>query len=89
MFNTTFSTYDSLSLINKINNAAKNRVCIYDDKKIFYNTVELSKQVFEATHGYFDPTVMPLVKYWGFGPKKEQIAVVDKTKIDSILQLLD
>ena len=30
--------------------------------------VEKSKEVFEASAGAFDPTVMPLVDAWGFGP---------------------
>jgi len=30
----------------------------------------VSKKVFSATNGAYDPTVMPLVNLWGFGPKK-------------------
>lgn len=38
----------------------------------FISNYLASKEIYKKTQGYFDPTVMPLVNYWGFGytPKK-------------------
>ncbi len=45
-----------------------------------------SADVVNATDGYFDPTLMPLVNYWGFGYKKNLTPpVTDKMVLDSIL----
>lgn len=45
-----------------------------------------AREVFAKTDGYFDPTVMPLVNYWGFGytPKKP-VEEVDSARVDSML----
>ena len=49
----------------------------------FYPVLAKSHEVYEATGGAFDPTVMPLVDAWGFGPKQE--AMPDSAQIDSLL----
>lgn len=41
-----------------------------------------ANEVFSASRGSFDPTVMPLVNLWGFGPQK--VNRPDSSKIDSI-----
>ena len=48
-----------------------------------------AKEVYALTEGYFDPTVMPLVNYWGFGytPKKP-VEKADSAKVQEILQLV-
>ena len=45
-----------------------------------------AKDVYAKTSGYFDPTVMPLVNYWGFGytPKKP-VEAVDSSRVDTML----
>lgn len=41
----------------------------------------------QRTAGAFDPTVMPLVNYWGFGyTPHEGVTSVDSLKIDSLMQ---
>ena len=45
-------------------------------------------EVYEATEGSFDPTVMPLVNYWGFGYAGEPITRVDSNKVDSLVQFV-
>jgi FAD:protein FMN transferase len=41
----------------------------------------------QRTAGAFDPTVMPLVNYWGFGyTPHEAVTDVDSLKIDSLMQ---
>ena len=84
-FNTVFSTYDTSSVISRINKSNDDSICFSDYENHFYNTLNLSKEVWERTQGYFDPTVMPLVKYWGFGPKKEALLRANPVEIDSIL----
>lgn len=48
-----------------------------------------AKEVYSKTDGYFDPTVMPLVNYWGFGyaPKKA-VEQVDSARVDSMMLLV-
>ena len=48
--------------------------------------VSRSHQLWHATEGAFDPTVLPLVKAWGLG--KEGRAALDTTAVDSILSFV-
>lgn len=84
-FNSIFSTYDTLSLISEINASKMDSVCIEDGDSLFLNTLNLAKKIWSNTNGYFDPTVMPLVKYWGFGPHPTLLTKVNQHDIDSIL----
>ncbi len=48
-----------------------------------------ARVVYARTNGAFDPTIMPLVNYWGFGytPKKA-VSRADSLVIDSLLQFV-
>lgn len=48
--------------------------------------LKIGREVVVASQGAFDPTVMPLVNAWGFGPEKP--SVPDSAKIDSLLALV-
>ncbi len=85
--NSKFSTYDSTSQISKINQP-KAVICFKDENLEFKNLLSLSQQINIATNGYFDPTVMPLVNYWGFGPIKNKQDTIDNSKIDSVLNFV-
>jgi thiamine biosynthesis lipoprotein len=50
---------------------------------MFKEVFVLSKEIYEATNGYFDPTVGNLVNAWGFGPEEQM--VMDSVKVDSLL----
>jgi len=52
----------------------------------FYQVLKKSKEVYEATNGIFDPTVMPLVEAYGFGAKK--IKNPEEVNADSLLKLV-
>ncbi len=52
----------------------------------FYAVLKKSGEVFEATGGLFDPTVMPLVEAYGFGPKGRKAAA--RFDLDSVMQLV-
>ncbi len=45
-----------------------------------------AKEIYQKTDGAFDPTVMPLVNYWGFGytPKKP-VTEVDEAKVKELM----
>ncbi len=78
--NHSLSTYIPASDISKINKGDSTLVVDHMFKEVF----ELSREVYGATNGYFDPTVGTLVNAWGFGPG-EQIQM-DSTRVDSLLQ---
>lgn len=52
----------------------------------FYPVLKKSQEVYEATNGAFDPTIMPLVEAYGFGAKK--VKNPENVDIDSLLKLV-
>ena len=78
--NNSLSTYISNSDISRINNGD---TLIKVDKH-FREVYIKSKEIWEATNGYFDPTVGSIVNAYGFGPKKFNIRI-DSSVIDSLM----
>ena len=73
----SMSTYNSNSLITKINN---NKEVLLDDHfKYVFNT---SKKIYYETGGDFDPSIGPLVNSLDFGPKTNNIST------DSLMKLV-
>ena len=73
----SMSTYNSNSLITKINN---NKEVLLDDHfKYVFNT---SKKIYYETSGDFDPSIGPLVNSLDFGPKTNNIST------DSLMKLV-
>lgn len=67
LVNKSISTWDStaeISLFNKSKNGIKIML------PYFLTPLKISEQVYRESGGTYDPTVMPLVNAWGFGPKK-------------------
>ena len=58
------------------------------DNTHFMNNYRKAIKVAQKTNGYFDPTVMPLVNYWGFGYTEKKMEKVDSSKVDSLLQFV-
>jgi thiamine biosynthesis lipoprotein len=93
--NSEVNTYDPNATISKFNQSETGidlQVAIDDvesslhpTRKHFIKNFITAKMIYEKTQGAFDPTVMPLVNYWGFGytPKKP-VDAVDTMKIDSL-----
>ncbi|MCM4164194.1 MULTISPECIES: FAD:protein FMN transferase [unclassified Arenibacter] len=79
VLNQSMSTYIPTSDISRIN--AGDSTIVVD--RMFREVFELSGKVYEATDGYFDPTVGVLVNAWGFGPGTE--LEMDSIKVDSLL----
>ncbi|MCC5937788.1 MAG: FAD:protein FMN transferase [Lunatimonas sp.] len=65
VFNQSLSTYIPDSEISRFNRSDT----LVFELPYFYPVLSVSKEVFEATDGAFDPTVGPLVNTWGFGPE--------------------
>lgn len=77
--NKSINNYDSsaeVSLFNK----SKNGIAI--KLPYFFPPVEKSREIFQASAGAFDPTVMPLVNAWGFGAGRQ--INPDSAQVDSI-----
>lgn len=84
--NKEVNTYDSTSVISQFNQAPIGDFTL-NNAKDFIANFWAARVINEITEGAFDPTVAPLVNYWGFGytPKKP-VTAVDSVKIDKILQ---
>ncbi|WP_338872618.1 FAD:protein FMN transferase [Spirosoma sp. SC4-14] len=81
-FDKCLSIYRSDSELSQFNRAMSHRF----QRPYFYSVLKKSEEIFRATDGAFDPTVLPLVEAYGFGPKKP--ASTDITNIDSLLRLV-
>lgn len=79
----SLSIYINGSTISNVNDT--NTVIQVDN--YFLQVFNTSKHIYDATDGAFDPTVLPLVKSWGFGPNKTPY--IDTNKIDSLLELVN
>lgn len=80
VLNESLSTYIPNSDITKIN---QGDTSIVVDQQFIDNFLA-SKEIFEITDGYFDPTVGLLVNAYGFGPEKYNLIMNPKT-IDSLM----
>ena len=76
-YNKIFSTFDSTSVISKINN---NKPVKPDE--IFLKCYNRSMEISAITNGAFDITAGPMVNAWGFGPETRQ--EMTSEKIDSL-----
>ena len=81
-FNQALSTYIPDSEISRFNSDTT----LLFESPFFYPVLECSKNIYELTDGAYDPTVMPLVNAWGFGPDKG--IPNDSTYIDSLMQFI-
>jgi thiamine biosynthesis lipoprotein len=77
--NQSMSTYWPDSDISKINKGDKSVSVEFMFKEVFL----LSKDIYEASGGYFDPTVGTLVNAWGFGPGTA--IKMSPTAVDSLM----
>lgn len=76
--NTTFSIFDSTSLLSRIN-TNENPTVNEDFTKVFSTALA----IYQQTDGAFDCTIQPLIDLWGFG-RNGQKHVVDNDQIDSV-----
>lgn len=82
--NDELSTYIPTSTISKFNKAEKG---IKIDKSDLWKNIIKAKKINTYSNGFYDPTVMPLVNYWGFGYKgHKKIKSIDSVKINKLLE---
>jgi len=81
-WNQSLSTYIPDSEISRFNSTDSFRF----ESPYFYPVLVKSREVYETTDGAFDPTVMPLVNAWGFGPEEKDMP--DSTDIQELLSLV-
>lgn len=85
--NDEVSTYIPTSTISQFNQLQTE----FDvtDKIHFIKNLQGALKINNQSDGAFDPTVMPLVNYWGFGyTEKKPVTQVDSVKIDSLIHLV-
>ena len=80
LVNKSINTYDPTSEISVFN---KSKTGI---RFSFFAPLKKAEEVYRQSGGAFDPTVMPLVNAWGFGPQKSPLP--DSTKIDSLRSIV-
>ena len=82
--NQAVSTYIDDSDISIINQSKANEAVRVENEHLAFN-LDRSLHWYNATHGYMDISVMPLVNYWGFGYEgKRGINRIDSAAVDSI-----
>lgn len=77
--NQSINNYDTASEISQFNRGATS---FKFELPYFYPPLKKSLEVFSASQGAFDPTVMPLVNAWGFGSGKAMS--MDSARVDSL-----
>ncbi|MCQ2283616.1 MAG: FAD:protein FMN transferase [Bacteroidales bacterium] len=80
--NTTFSIFDTTSLIFRINQGENIK-----PNEDFLKILNLSLRVNQETQGAFECTIQPLIELWGFG-RENQKKVVAQAQIDSVKQFV-
>lgn len=82
-WNRSLSTYIPDSEISRFNR--KNQHVF--ESPYFYQVLLKSREIYEASEGAFDPTIMPLVNAWGFGPDEQELP--DSAEVRRLLKLVD
>ena len=84
--NNSVSTYIDDSEISRFNNGDS---LLVENNGHFARNFLLSKEIYKKTDGWFNPAVMPLVNYWGFGYNKKTIVTnVDSVFVQKLLELV-
>ena len=87
-FNKADSTFETGMLFAAYADCAADvRKCGAVKNRHFYANFLIAQVSYQVTQKAFDPTIMPLVNYWGFGytPHKP-VEKVDSLQVDSLLQ---
>lgn len=85
----SLSTYSPNSTISQFNQDSSLQFCLDKNTDVhFIFNVLLSKIISENTQGAYDPTVMPLVNYWGFGYMERKKSQKDSTQVEQLMSLV-
>ena len=91
------STYDTNSIISRFNHAKVDTFWFDEETftdvssnyKHFLTNFRLAKKIHKLSGGAMDPTVMPLVNYWGFGyTDKKIVTQVDSANVQKMERLV-
>lgn len=87
-FNQADSTFElGLSFAAYADCVAEPRLCGRVKNRHFFDNYQAARVAWQRTREAFDPTIMPLVNYWGFGyTPHEAVEKVDSLMVDSLLQ---
>lgn len=77
--NKSINNYDPTSEVSRFNLSS---IGFKFDLPYLHDPLKKAEEVYLASNGAFDPTVMPLVNAWGFGPGKQ--INPDSARVDSI-----
>ncbi len=69
----SLSLWKDESFLSKVNAMTGTKIGVPSDDKFFIPMLTKSRDVYTESKGYFDPSLYPLIKAWGFG-------AVDKVK---------
>lgn len=83
-FNQSLSHYIPTSEVSTLNNADQPQSY---RSPFLYPVLAESKHIYELSGGAFDPAIMPLVNWWGFGPGEAHAP--DSMAIDSLREFTD
>jgi len=84
-FDLSLSGYIPNSTVSEFN-AAQTKFRIPKNDLYFLPCFELSAKIYEQTDGAFDPTVLPLMRLWGF--LKDVSSLPSQQEIDSVKQFI-
>lgn len=79
-FDFELSGYIQKSMVSNFN---RNIPIDFENSKYFKGCFNKSKEIYENSHGSFDPTVYPLVEAWGFF--KDSAIIPSQNQINSLL----
>ena len=84
--NEELSTYIKTSTISRFNFSDSGIIINNTD---FWLNLKKANEIYIISEGLYDPTVMPLVNYWGFGyTGHKKVDKIDTAKIVEILQVV-
>lgn len=85
--NDEVSTYIPSATISQFNTSEQG--VDLSGKAHFLANLKASRQIYTQTKGAFDPTIMPLVNYWGFGyTLKRAVDKVDSQAVKTLVSLV-
>lgn len=88
-FNQEVSTYIPEATISMYNRAKDTFALRKSQHPHFFRNLVQSYRLHYLTNGFYDPTVMPLVNYWGFGYQPRDTSQLgDSSIVDSLMQVV-
>ncbi len=96
LYNLEVSTYIPSSTISQFNQSERGIALSYqaetgvsENNQYFVANFKRGQEISTITEAAFQPTIMPLVNYWGFGyTEKRAVTSVDSLKVDTLLSFI-